>query len=81
MREAVNILELNRVFEDSNGSSREMIEILCARIRFYQSVTNIDSIKDEVISLIHWVSDFMSTETYPLRVDVIKNQLWESIGL
>lgn len=36
---------------------------------------------EQVIETIHWVADFVPEGLYPWRIDVIKNQLWVSIGL
>lgn len=81
MKEEANILDLQRSFDGSEESTKIMIEILCSRIRYYQMVSTKELVKEEVIDMIHWVSDFMPVEKFPFRVDTIKNQLWKSIDL
>lgn len=81
MREEANILDLQRSFDKSETSTKEMIEVLCARIRYYQILKTNDLVIKEVVELIHWVADFMPYDKYPFRIDTIKNQLWVSIGL
>ena len=82
MKEAQNILDLQRTFTGSTEEIKSMFEILCARIRYYQLVKTKKVVEKEVLELIHWVSDHMpSTPEYAYRYDVIKNQLWESINL
>ena len=81
MGEEANILDLQRSFDGSESATKEMFEILCARIRYYQIIKTKELVMKEVIDMIHWVSDFLPADKYPLRVNTIKNQLWESIGL
>ena len=83
MIKSESILELQRKFGGSPADIKSMFEILCSRIRYYQTIEikEGDELFNEVIDLIHWVSDFMPEKEYPFRVDTIKNQLWVSIGL
>ena len=74
-------LDLQRSFDKSEESTKEMIEVLCAKIRYYQMIETNDLVIEEVVDIIHWVSDFMPFDKYPFRIDTIKNQLWVSIGL
>ncbi len=95
-----NNFDFKRKFVITNKATREMIEILCCRIRYYQLVKPSEMTLDkrtkkniyvpeshpdfkEVIDLIHWVADFMPSQdkSFRYRIDTIKNQLWESIGL
>ena len=95
-----NNFDFKRKFVTTEKATKEMIEILCCRIRYYQLVKPSKMVLDkrtkkniyvpeshpdfkEVIDLIHWVADFMPSNDKSLRyrIDTIKNQLWESIGL
>jgi hypothetical protein len=88
--------EIKRLFNKNEESVKEMIEILCAKIRGYQlfKITETELIGkakmlkpnshpkyDEIMDLINWVAEFMPVEDYPFRINTIKNQLWESISL
>lgn len=93
-----NVLDFGRKYVSSKGSTLEMIEVLCSRIRYYQRTPPKETIYneklkkneyvpeshpdfDEVVTLIYWVADFMPTNEYPWRIDIIKNQLFTAVGL
>jgi hypothetical protein len=59
----------------------EMLELICQKLLYFQTIKNKDKVREEVVSIIHWISDYMPYDKYPYLIDTIKNDLWESISL